>query len=348
MPTICEIAKAAGVSNVTVSNVLNGRNREIWPSTIARADRIRKIAAEMGYRPNAAARATRNGKFESIALMTAAEGSTRSVLPQRVLDAIHDELAQRDYHLTLNRCKDRELVSEANLPKTLRESQSDGALLNYNKTVPEKLVELLQRFRVPSVWINAKMSADCVYLDDREAGRQAARMLLDAGHRRVGYLTITYPEPDAGESAHYSELDRRDGCVDEVVAAGLTPRVIDRSDLGGRDFDDVHMAQLRDLLRREDRPTAFVCYSAPTANILAMACLQVGIDFPRELSAVVIDNIPRRHGFTYSSVLVDEKEMGRQSVDLLFRKIAEPARLFDPVRIAPPEVVPGQTVFSPA
>lgn len=347
MSTIAEIARVAGVSSVTVSNVLNGRNREVWPSTIARAERIRKIAAEMGYRPNAAARATRRGSFESIALLTAAEGSTRSVLPQRVLHAIHDELAKRDYHLTLNRYTDGQLSSETTLPKILRESQSDGVLLNYNKTVPEALLGLLRKFRVPSVWINAKMPADCVYLDDIEAGRLAAKMLLEAGHRRIGYLTPTYPEPHLGESAHYSELDRRDGCVAEVRAAGLTARVVDRSSLGGPDFDDTHMAHLRALLQRDDRPTGFVCYSSHAATVLAFAALQVGIDFPRELSAVVIDTVARRHAFTFSSVLIDETGMGRESIELLFRKIAEPSRSLDPVAVAATGTVAGETVFPP-
>ncbi|MEM1099520.1 MAG: LacI family DNA-binding transcriptional regulator [Planctomycetota bacterium] len=347
MTTLGEIAEMAGVSKGTVSNVLNGRNREIWPGTIARAEHIRSIAAHMGYRPNGAARAIRRGSFESVALITAAEGSTRSMLSRRVLDAIHDELIERNCRLTFARCSDRQLVHEADLPKTLRELHSDGVLLNYNKTVPQPLVELLHRFNVPSIWINAKMGSDCVFLGDREAGRLAARQLLAAGHCRIGYLTATYPEPHAGESAHYSEIDRRDGCVDEVVAVGFTPRVLDRSDLGGEHFNELHMDLLRKLLRRDDRPTGFVCYGLTAANLLAFACLQVGIDFPRELSAVVVHSGSARHCLEYSTVSANETELGRRAIDLLFQKIETPDRQLEPVCIPPLETIRGETVFPP-
>ncbi len=347
MSTIAQIAKAAGVSSVTVSNVLNGRNQERWSSSKARADRIRKIAAEMGYRPNAAARAIRKGKFDSVALITASEGNTRSVISQKVLNAIHERLSEHDYAMTLSRMADKDLLDELSFPKLLRESHSDGLLVNYNKTVPEELYKLLQRFQIPSVWINAKMAADCVYLDDFAAGRLAAEQLLRAGHRRIGYFTATYPEPDVGESAHYSEPDRRDGAVSAVVSAGQSIDVLDRSKLGGADFDNQHMRLLRDYLARDDRPTAMVCYSSAAATLLALAGLQLGLDFPRQLSVVVIDQLARKHGFSFSTVVVNEPELGRTAVTLLFDKIQDPGRTLPPVAIPPVGFVSGQTCFPP-
>lgn len=55
MVTLDAVAAQAGVSRDTVSRVLNGRTKEIWPSMVQRAERIRRIAVEMGYRPHAAA-----------------------------------------------------------------------------------------------------------------------------------------------------------------------------------------------------------------------------------------------------------------------------------------------------
>ena len=69
MATLAEIAREAGVSPATVSNVLNGRNKENWGSSARRADEIRAVAQRMGYRPNAAARATATGRFGAVALL---------------------------------------------------------------------------------------------------------------------------------------------------------------------------------------------------------------------------------------------------------------------------------------
>lgn len=343
MSTITEIARVAGVSSVTVSNVLNGRNQEIRPSAKKRADLIRQIASDLGYRPNAAARAIRLGRFGAIALLTAADGFTRSQTPPKVMDGIHDALSSHGYHLTLNRVADETLSNEAAVPKILQESHSDGLLINYNKTIPAGLTEVLQKFHTPCVWLNSKMSSDCVYLDDFAAGRMAAEKLIEAGHKRIAYLTATFPEPDTGESAHYSEIDRRDGCVAAVAAAGLTPDVVDRSRIGQENFDDTHMRFLTEYLRSDDRPTGVVCYSASGAMLLAIAALQAGLDFPRQLSAVVIDNTGRRHGFTFSTVLAAEADMGRHAVSLLFDKIKDTYRTFPPVSVPPVGYVPGRT-----
>ncbi|MEM8495914.1 MAG: LacI family DNA-binding transcriptional regulator, partial [Planctomycetota bacterium] len=50
--TIYEIAQKAGVSSSTVARVLRGDSKETWKSTARRAERIRQLAKDMGYRAN--------------------------------------------------------------------------------------------------------------------------------------------------------------------------------------------------------------------------------------------------------------------------------------------------------
>jgi DNA-binding LacI/PurR family transcriptional regulator len=69
MATLEEIAREAGVSRYTVSNVLRGRNKENWACTVERAERIRGIAERLNYRPNAAAVATATGRFGASGLL---------------------------------------------------------------------------------------------------------------------------------------------------------------------------------------------------------------------------------------------------------------------------------------
>jgi DNA-binding LacI/PurR family transcriptional regulator len=72
MATLEEIAREAGVSRYTVSNVLRGRNKENWACTAERAERIRAIAERLNYRPNAAAVATATGVSARLACWPAA------------------------------------------------------------------------------------------------------------------------------------------------------------------------------------------------------------------------------------------------------------------------------------
>ena len=93
MVTLKTIAEKAGVSVHAVSRVLNGQNKENRPSAIARAEKIRTIARELGYRPNAAAQAMKQGAFKSIMLLmshdvhTAFLSNTTMVSMQEMLNS---------------------------------------------------------------------------------------------------------------------------------------------------------------------------------------------------------------------------------------------------------------------
>ena len=67
MATMKDIAVEAGVSIKTVSRILNGENKENWPSSIRRAQQIRDIANRLNFRPNAMARTMRTmGLFRNV------------------------------------------------------------------------------------------------------------------------------------------------------------------------------------------------------------------------------------------------------------------------------------------
>src|ERR1700721_168715 len=69
MVTLRQIAEEAGVSVQTVANVLQGRNKERWPSVAERARQIRAIAARLEYRPSAAAKSMRTHRSHQIGIL---------------------------------------------------------------------------------------------------------------------------------------------------------------------------------------------------------------------------------------------------------------------------------------
>ena len=75
--TLNDIARQAGVSPQTVARVLSGTNKENRPSSIERAQKIRELARQLNYRPNAAARAMNNRQTQNIGVLVAARAARK-------------------------------------------------------------------------------------------------------------------------------------------------------------------------------------------------------------------------------------------------------------------------------
>ncbi len=331
--TIKEIAQRTGLSMPTVCHVLGSRGHKYRPET---RERVLEAARELGYRLHSSARAMRTGRYGAVALLLSTVGS-RSTLPGSQLDAIHDALAEQDLHLTLTKVPDEKLTSEGFVPKILRQSMVDGLLLNYFADIPQRMVDLIHRHDIPSVWINSKQESDCVYPDDRDVGRRATEHLLRLGHRHIAYV-------DHPISHHYSAVDRRQGYQDAMKQAGLSPRLLPLE----RPESTTPAAREAGWLKMPERPTAVIAYAPPVAQALVYAALAQGLRVPEDLSVVSFSYEPV-HFITVSIAtwIVPSHDMGRTAVQMLVSKMEEPGLTL------PPRVIPfrlleeGATIAPP-
>jgi DNA-binding LacI/PurR family transcriptional regulator len=338
MVTLDAVAAKAGVSRDTVSRVLNGKTKEVWPSMIRRAARIRRIAMEMGYRPHAAARAMSEGRFGTVSLLLSTEAG-RSTLPITMLDCIHDALARHGVNLMIAKLPDEKLTSEGFVPKVLREWMVDGLLINYNRTIPERMIELIEGHQIPAVWINCKRDADCVYPDDFGGGRAATDHLLKLGHKDVAYMEFSAGEPS---QRHYSEADRRAGYEQAMRQAGLTPRVYAR---GAGDRGKSELDLVLGWLSQPQRPTAVVSYSL--TGLVQHAAVLTGLSVPGELSVISFaDKSTRSLGRPDTTVMVPAGAVGERAVEMLLAKLKSPDGSVEPVAV-PEAVSEGGTTDSP-
>jgi DNA-binding LacI/PurR family transcriptional regulator len=338
MVTLDSVAAAAGVSRDTVSRVLNGKTKEVWPTVIRRAARIRRIATEMGYRPHAAARAMSEGRFGTVALLLSTEAG-RSTLPMTMLDGIHDALSRRGMNLMIAKLPDKKLTSEGFVPKVLREWMADGLLINYNRTIPERMIDLIEGHHVPAVWINCKRDADCVYPDDFGGGRTATEYLLKLGHRDIAYMEFSAGEL---ELRHYSEADRRAGYEEAMREAGLATRLF------APGADDGGAAELDLALRwlsRPRRPTAVVAYSHGAA--VQHAAALTGLRVPADLSVVSFgEKSTRPLGRPETVALVPAGAVGERAVEMLLVKLKAPHEPLGPAVVAE-SLAEGATAAGP-
>jgi LacI family transcriptional regulator len=315
-PTQIDIARRAGVSQVTVSHVLSGRGR-VGEEVRAR---VLSIARKLGYRPNAAARAISTGKFGCVALLLGSRQQT-SVLAQELVWGIEDALEQRDTYLMLARLDDGRLRTPGYIPKVLRQVHADGMLINYTYWHPRELAQQVASHQIPAIWINTKRPTDCVYPDEFGAARAATERLISLGHRRIGYVDY-YIHPDGDlDHVHYSTIDRYAGYAHAMALAGLQTRRLVCDQGASR------IASSMGWLCGPDRPTAVLAYDAFSSRPVQVGALACGLSVPKDLSIVVFDEQANHDFDVPTATLVNpDKEMGSVGVEMLMERIAQPKK----------------------
>ncbi|MEX0653439.1 MAG: LacI family DNA-binding transcriptional regulator [Phycisphaeraceae bacterium] len=346
MATVTEIAQRVGVSPQTVSRVLNGDFKGTYPKVVKRAQRIRQVAEEMGYRSNTAAQAVRSGRFAALGLLLS---TTRhfSHLPGGLLQGLQEATEASDEHLTIGRVPDAKLADEGHVPKILRRWAVDGLLINYQYHLPAGMNEQIRRHRVPAVWINADLPHDCVRLDDLDAGRRLTEHLLAQGHTRIAYVDFSHGRVEL-PAEHYSATHRAAGYEQAMCDAGLPPRIIRPE----HTLEPPHSFEhARGLLQRDDRPAAVITYSSNYAHMFAVAAMLEGLTCGKDLELATFAEAPVFPHFGYSPITMVEPgvKLGRAAVAMLHEKINQPAAAL-PARKLPFELTrfqPGLVTVPP-
>lgn len=328
--TLEQVARRANVSLMTVSNVLNGRHSPTRPHAIRRAAKIRQLAADMGYRPNAAARSTRTGRHHAVSLIMS-EFQHRSVLSSETLRGLHAGCRDHRLLLVVSQMPDDRLVDEGYIPRILRESLVDGLLINYSAEIPQPMIDLIDRYRITAAWINSQQPFNCIYPDDLSASIEATGRLLDLGHRRIAYLD--YTSSAFQPIAHYSFAQRWEGHRQTLEALGL--RAQRHGSVEALSQKWRMLEEIKALLDSPDRPTALLCYGPREARTAIVAAVTLGLDVPRDLSVMMFaDNgAYDEMGIHIATMIVPNDKVGRGAVDLLVRRIADPALRLDPIKV---------------
>ncbi len=310
--TMAQIADAAGVSRITVSNVLNGRTRGAWKSSAAQVNRIRALARQMGYRPNAAAKAIAHGRFHSIAMVTRSKiGGQQQSLTAGVVKAA------RGYDLNLlyaELADEEQIAQEGAGLRMLRELSVDGLLVHYGRNIPDRFREVVANYGVPAVWVHTKGEMNCVYPDETQGASFAIQNLLDRGHRRIAYVKpIEHLDIPSYATPHYSEADREAGYRAAMKQLGLTPRVIDPDEIVERGPKLLHHS-LAEWVGQTTDVDALLCYDAKTGTAMHVSSLM-----SRPLEVACFYHRSRIDGLLQgpSIILVPMQQMGKCGVEML-------------------------------
>jgi len=315
--TIRQISEKLGVSYQTVADVLDPLAKRSSRYNPATRERIHEMAKALGYKPNRAARAMVTGSFQSVSLLVScAKG--RSFLPTPMLDGILDECERSGLSLSVSRLESVLPLEPGVQPPPLREISSDGLLVNYNEPPSAELDALLKSQPLPVVWINSKTDFNSIFPDETQAGRLAARHLIELGHSSAASFSVVQGR-DVWPGMHYSFHERRLGFMEEFEREGLP--CVDATEERIESWDK-SLSSLKSLLEGRNAPSAFFIQSPADAEALFSVASQLGLSIPRDVSFVMLsDNDARVMGLWPSRVGTDRRALGEAAVKLLRKRI---------------------------
>ena len=281
-----DIATAAGVSVASVSRVLNNTGRV----GAATRERILKIAAELHYAPNAAARSLASRRSRTIgAVIPSLENLNFAI----AIDRFRKVLREQGYTLLLANSDYDNDKEEAQI-KAIAAHGVDAVMLIGSSHSAQALGFLAAR-RIPVMltWSCASAPAarpqpgalPCIGFDNFAAATQAARYLLDLGHRQLGII--------AGSTLNNDRSAARVSAVSAALAErGLPPPRIESTPASYLVSDG--KAALHRLMRGQAAaaaPTAVLCMNDILAYGALLAASELGLDVPGDLSVIGFDDL---------------------------------------------------------
>lgn len=270
-----EIAERTGVSISTVSLVLN--NRDVGRVKPTVAEKVRKTAETLGYKPNPLARSLRTSKTRILGFVSD-EIATTPYAGRLILGA-QDAARSLGYMLlTVNTNGDAEL--EDHEISTLRQYGVDGfiyaRMFNQRTALPEGVKPL------PTVLLDgsdADGRAPSIVPDEEFIGYDATRHLIRAGCRSIAYI-------GANDRTYAADTGRRAGYRRALQEAG---RHFDPGLEVGTTFNQPALDVVERLFD-ERHPDGFFCFNDARAWYVYEAAARRGLVVGRDVSVVGVDN----------------------------------------------------------
>ncbi|WP_431986328.1 LacI family DNA-binding transcriptional regulator [Streptomyces griseoflavus] len=324
MVTLAEVAQHAGVSASTVSYVLSGK-RSISAGT---RQRVERSIHELGYHPNAGARALASSRSNIIALMVPLRTDMYVPVMMEIAIAVATTARTHGYDVLL-------LTGEEGPDAVRRVAGSglaDGMILMDVELDDERL-PLLRGARQPAVLIGLPADTEgltCVDLNFKATGALCVEHLAERGHRDVAVIG----EAPAVYERHTGFAERTlDGLRGRARELGV--RLLHRPCEGGYDAMAVTLARILD-----ERPgtTGFVVQNESAVEPLLALLRQQGRAVPEDVSVVAVcpDQVAVQASVRLTSVAIPAQEMGRHAVEQLVAKLD--GRAGDEVVLLAPEL----------
>jgi DNA-binding LacI/PurR family transcriptional regulator len=316
-----DVAALAGVSHQTVSRVVNG-HPNVAPHT---RERVERAIAELGYRPNIAARALVTGSTRTIGLVTV---KINQYGPAQTMLGLENAARAAGYSLSVSILDDATAAAMREAVDTFVAQRVDGivALSTYDDAA-EALRALDPPVPLVAVQVGGAEDRPAVGVDQEAGARSATRHLLSLGHRTVHHVS--------GPADSQEARGRTEGWRSELLAVGApVPECLpgDWTPAAGHAAGRRLAARIR---AGEDVTAVFLANDQMALGLLA-ALHEEGLDVPGDVSVVGFDDLPEAPYFTppLTTVRQDFAELGRRGVQLVLARMKGENLHPDPVPTA--------------
>jgi LacI family transcriptional regulator/LacI family repressor for deo operon, udp, cdd, tsx, nupC, and nupG len=327
MASLTDVARSAKVSIATVSRVINNSDKVV-PET---RDLVKKVMAELGYKPNRVARRLRQ------------KGGMRHLLGLIIPDIQNpffaemargvEDVAYANKFAVMLCNSDEDLDKEEFYIDVLQSESVDGIILppiNERDPAVFKLIET----GLPVVTVDrslAHRAMDKVEVDNRRGAFEAVEHLIKLGHKRIGLI--------AGRLNVSTSRERRGG-YEDALAAHKLPML--KEYIRGGDFKQASgRTMAEELLGLAPPPSAlFVLNNLMTVGALE-AIHQRKLKIPRDIAIIGFDDLPWAEALDPPLTVVRQPayEVGQAAAELLIKRLNDPKRSETHLRLLPKLVI---------
>lgn len=308
------IADSLNISKVTVSKALNDKEgvseelREV----------IKLKAKELGYQVNLMAKGLKSNKTYNIGIL----------IPERYIQSTNSyyldiytkftkEFADYGYSAIME-ILDVERENQLLLPNLILSNKVDGLIILGEAS--KDYLRLFTDVTIPILFFDFSdndICVDSVITDNLYSGTEITKMLLSAGHKKIGFIGNIYSTSSIKERflGYYRAL------LDAGIKLNMDYIISDRNEQG----------VLTDLILPENMPTAFVCNNDQVAYTLCMKLITMGYSIPTDISIATFDNSIYSQLSPVKLTTVDSNAsvMVLKAVKAISKKITVPNKVYD-------------------
>ncbi|GIJ15320.1 LacI family transcriptional regulator [Micromonospora gifhornensis] len=303
-PAMTDVARLAGVSHQTVSRVLNGHPNVREQTRL----RVQAAIAELGYRPNRAARALVTGRSQVIGVVAQ---NTTLYGPASLLAALEQTAAESGFAVSVGSVRDLDHRSiSAVVERHLAHRVAGIVVIAPVESAGEALERLPNDVPLVTVDGDPRRPMPLVTVDQAAGARAATQHLLDAGHRTVWHVS--------GPSDWFDSAGRIEGWRSALLSAG-----VEVPPLVPADWSAAAGYRCGQMLARMPDVTAVFTANDHLALGVLRALHEHGRRVPDDISVVGFDDVPEAAYFIppLTTVRPDFVAVARASLEMLLAQI---------------------------
>ena len=307
--TIHDIARKLNLSASTVSRALK-ENPVISEAT---RNKVKRIAEEMGYRPNILAANLRTKRTNTIGVIVPL---INRHFFSSVISGIEDVAYNRGFAVTISQSNDN-LEKENKIARALFANRVDGLILSIGmETNTIDHLKLFSERNIPIVFFDRivdEIEAHKIVVDDYGGSFRATQHLISQGAKNIAHI---------GGPLHLKIYEfRQNGYFDALKETGLK---IDNSLIVNNSLSrEEGTLAIKKLMQNKIKPDAIFCANDTTALSVIIYLKQMGINVPDDIAVVGFSNEPFSEVVTPSISTIKQPgfEIGQKAAQLLIQQI---------------------------